>query len=102
MATKIDYEADAAALGISVERYKKARRSLLTTMARRKSNVGTPTKYTTIDGPWPDAELFLHGQETAVISVGGNRGRYVLAKPESRYHYQRRGADLQLTWETIQ
>jgi len=89
----INFEADAAGLGIDVERYKKARRSLMAFMTRRRTRKITPTEYECIAGPFAGAFIWLETGQTGIISVNGERGRYSpTALHGEGYHHQRRHA----------
>ncbi len=73
---KIDFEADAASLGISVERYRKARRSLLSQMAYNRKAKPTPTPLACHGGPYDGAVIMLTTGSTARLNIDGQVGYY--------------------------
>ena len=90
---KPDFKADAESLGISEDRYRKARRSLMASMARRRTAKITPVEYDCLGGPFDGASIWLETGETGVISVSGLRGRYLATNLHAEgYHHQRRHA----------
>lgn len=99
MATKHDFAGEAARLGLTEERYRKLRRSLLACFHIRKD---VPNEYRCFGGPFDGADIYLTTSSTGVIRLAEWHGVYKQTPTEyqhrsSGYHYQR--AIYKCTWE---